>query len=98
MTTFELSHSDSPPPRFPNRPGLLSRRVARSVLPICLAGAVVATVTAAPTVSFTSPADGHLVITLTGCGGTVQEDAAPIQEVVFSIYNSSTGQWWNGSN
>jgi hypothetical protein len=98
MTTLEPSHSDSPPPRLLNPPRRSSRGLARFVLPIFLAGAVVATAAAAPTVSFTSPADGHLVIALTGCGGTVQEDAAPIQEVVFSIYNSSTGQWWSGSN
>ena len=63
-------------------------------------GTTYITVTAAtqPIVSFTEPTDGQIIATFSGLTIAAQTDAGTIQQVTFSIYNQSTGQWWNGAN
>jgi len=52
---------------------------------------------ASPVVSFTQPTNGQQIVTFTNLAGTALPNGGTIQRVVFSIYNQSTGQWWNGT-
>src|SRR5436189_6437227 len=51
-----------------------------------------------PTVAFSSPTNGQQVVAFSGMVGTAQAVTGTVQKVVFSIYDQSTGQWWNGTN
>ena len=53
---------------------------------------------AQPVVSFTQPTNGQQIVTFTGLAGTAQTATGTVQQVTFSIYDQSTGQWWNGTN
>jgi hypothetical protein len=53
---------------------------------------------AQPVVSFTQPTNGQQIVTFAGLAGTAQTTTGTVQQVKFSIYNQSTGQWWNGTN
>ncbi len=53
---------------------------------------------AQPVVSFTEPTNSQQIVTFSGLAGTAQTSTGTIQQVTFSIYNQSTGQWWNGAN
>jgi len=54
--------------------------------------------TALPVVRFTQPTNGQQIVTFSGLAGTAQTSTGTIQQVTFSIYNQSIGQWWNGTN
>jgi hypothetical protein len=54
--------------------------------------------TALPFASFTQPTNGQQIVTFTNLAGTALPNGGTIQQVAFSIYNQSTGQWWNGTN
>jgi hypothetical protein len=53
---------------------------------------------AQPLVSFTQPTNGQQIVSFAGLAGLATTSTGTIQGVTFSIYNQSTGQWWNGSN
>ena len=53
---------------------------------------------AQPVVSFTQPTNGQQIVTFAGLAGTAQTATGTVQQVTFSIYNQSTGQWWDGTN
>jgi hypothetical protein len=53
---------------------------------------------AQPIVSFTQPTNGQQIVTFSSLAGTARTDTGTVQEVVFSIYDQSAGQWWNGIN
>src|ERR1035437_8274727 len=55
-------------------------------------------VVAQPVVSFTQPTNGQQIVTFAGLAGTAQTTTGTVQQVTFSIYNQSTGQWWNGTS
>src|SRR6266516_3363040 len=51
-----------------------------------------------PTIAFSSPTNGQQIVTFSGLAGSAQAVTGTVQQVVFSIYNQPTGQWWNGTN
>ena len=51
-----------------------------------------------PTVAFSSPTNGQQIISFSGMAGTAQAVTGTVQQVVFSIQNQSSGQWWDGTN
>src|ERR1022692_3049072 len=53
---------------------------------------------AQPVVNFTQPTNGQQIVTFTNMAGTAQTVTGTVQQVTFSIYDQSTGQWWNGTN
>ena len=46
---------------------------------------------------FASPTNGQLVATFAGLSGNAAPVSGTLQTVVYSIYNQSIGQWWNGT-
>ena len=52
------------------------------------------TARAADFVDFTWPTNGQQLVTFTGLAGTAQAATGTIQQVVFSIYDQTIGQWW----
>ena len=56
------------------------------------------TASAAAFVDFIWPANGQQLVTFTGVAGSAQAATGTIQQVVFSIYDQTIGQWWNGTN
>jgi len=52
----------------------------------------------AQSVAFTWPTNGQTIVTLSGLAGTAQAGTGAVQQVVFSIYDQSIGQWWNGKS
>ena len=54
---------------------------------------------AQPIVSFTQPTNGQQIVTFANIAGTaLKTPSGPVLQVTFSIYDQSTGQWWNGTN
>src|SRR5437763_881021 len=67
------------------------------LLPAILCALQVMTAAATPQVDFISPENGQQIATFSTIAGTAQADTGSIQAVVFSIYNQSTSQWWDGT-
>ena len=65
-------------------------------MPALLAGVHLAA--AQPVVSFTQPTNGQRIVTFAGLAGTAQTATGSVQQVTFSIYDQSTGQYWDGTN
>jgi len=52
----------------------------------------------AQSVVFAWPTNGQTVVSLSGLAGTAQPATGTVQQVVFSVYDQSIGQWWNGAS
>ena len=75
----------------------LKKRVQNLFLRLALLAGVYQAA-AQPIVTFTQPTNGQIIVTFTNLAGTAQAATGTVRQVTFSIYDQSTGQWWNGTN
>ena len=74
------------------------KSVKRGLLAVGLAVTTLPGLMAAPGVTFASPTNNQTIVSFTGLTGTASSATGMVQSVVFSLYDQTLGQYWNGTN